>query len=114
LLENETREYLLVLAGDPIYKMDYAEMLDFLLTKEAAAVVSALETSLNKVSRFGMLGVDEDHRILQWDESPSPGLCVQGYLPLSRLSVSCESQALLVLTDVGLVHSISKHKKDAF
>jgi ADP-glucose pyrophosphorylase len=69
LPENETREYLVVLAGDPIYKMDYAEMLDFLLTKEAAAVVSALETSLNKVSRFGMLGVDEDHRILQWDES---------------------------------------------
>jgi hypothetical protein len=44
--------------------MDYAEMLDFLLTKEAAAVVSALETSPNKVSRFGMLRVDEDHRIL--------------------------------------------------
>ena len=69
LLENETCEYLLVLAGDPLYKVDYAEMLNFLLTKEAAAVVSALEISLNKVSRFGMLRVDEDHRILQWHES---------------------------------------------
>jgi glucose-1-phosphate adenylyltransferase len=70
LLENDPSEYLLVLAGDHVYKMDYAAMLDFLLQKEADAVVGALETSLDEATRFGVIGVDEDHRIVRWDEKP--------------------------------------------
>ncbi|MEP6886885.1 MAG: glucose-1-phosphate adenylyltransferase [Nitrospirales bacterium] len=70
LLENDPAEYLLILAGDHIYKMDYAEMLDYLVAQKADAVVGALETPLQDATRFGVIGVDEDCRILRWDEKP--------------------------------------------
>lgn len=71
LLENDPSEYLLILAGDHIYKMDYAAMFDYLVAMEADAVVGALETPLNEATRFGVIGVDHASRILRWDEKPS-------------------------------------------
>jgi glucose-1-phosphate adenylyltransferase len=70
LLENEPSEYLLVLAGDHIYKMDYAEMFDYLVALRADAVVGALETPIGEATRFGVIGVDQTSRILRWDEKP--------------------------------------------
>ena len=70
LMDNEQPEFLLVLAGDHIYKMNYAEMYDFLIAKQADAVVGAIEFPLAEASRFGVIGVDEDCRILRFDEKP--------------------------------------------
>ncbi len=70
LLENERSPYLLVLAGDHIYKMNYADMYDFMMAKQADAVVGAIEFPLAEASRFGVIGVDEDCRILRFDEKP--------------------------------------------
>ena len=71
LLDNERSEYLLILAGDHIYKMNYAEMYEFLVEKQADAVVGALEFPLTEASRFGVVGVDDDFRIQRWDEKPA-------------------------------------------
>ena len=71
LLENDPSEYLLVLAGDHIYKMDYAEMFDYLIALRADAVVGALETPINEATRFGVIGIDQSSRILRWDEKPA-------------------------------------------
>jgi glucose-1-phosphate adenylyltransferase len=70
LMDNEQPTFLLVLAGDHIYKMNYAEMYDFLIAKQADAVVGAIEFPLAEASRFGVIGVDEDCRILRFDEKP--------------------------------------------
>ncbi|MGH7233640.1 MAG: glucose-1-phosphate adenylyltransferase [Nitrospiraceae bacterium] len=70
LLDNEQPKHLLILAGDHIYKMNYAEMVEFLIAKDADAVVGAIEFPLAEASRFGVIGVDEEHRILRWDEKP--------------------------------------------
>ncbi|MGH7207120.1 MAG: glucose-1-phosphate adenylyltransferase [Nitrospiraceae bacterium] len=70
LLDNEQPKFLLVLAGDHIYKMNYADMYDFLIAKQADAVVGAIEFPLAEASRFGVIGVDEDCRILRFDEKP--------------------------------------------
>lgn len=70
LLENDPSDYLLILAGDHIYKMDYAEMFDYLVAMQADAVVGALETPLHEATRFGVIGVDHTSRILRWDEKP--------------------------------------------
>jgi glucose-1-phosphate adenylyltransferase len=70
LMDNEQPAFLLVLAGDHIYKMNYAEMYDFLIAKQADAVVGAIEFPLAEASRFGVIGVDEDCRILRFDEKP--------------------------------------------
>jgi glucose-1-phosphate adenylyltransferase len=70
LVENEHAEYLLVLAGDHIYKMNYAEMYDFALSKHADAVVGAIEFPLAEASRFGVIGVNEECQILRFEEKP--------------------------------------------
>jgi glucose-1-phosphate adenylyltransferase len=71
LLDNEQPEYLLVLAGDHIYKMNYAEMVDYLQEKNADAIVGAIEFPVSEASSFGVISVDEDHRILSFDEKPA-------------------------------------------
>jgi glucose-1-phosphate adenylyltransferase len=71
LLDSERADYLLVLAGDHIYKMNYAEMYDFLLEREADAVVGAIEFPLGEASRFGVIGVEDDYRIRRFDEKPA-------------------------------------------
>jgi glucose-1-phosphate adenylyltransferase len=71
LLDNEAPEYLLILAGDHIYKMNYAEMLDYLQEKNADAIVGAIEFPVSEASSFGVINVDEDYRILSFDEKPA-------------------------------------------
>ena len=71
LLDSEQPEYLLILAGDHIYKMNYADMYDFLIAKRADVVVGALEVPLVDATRFGVIGVNEDCQILRFDEKPA-------------------------------------------
>lgn len=71
LVEMENPEFLLVLAGDHIYKMNYADMYDFLVSKRADVVVGAIETPLADATRFGVIAVDDDCRILRFDEKPA-------------------------------------------
>ncbi|MBI5410630.1 MAG: glucose-1-phosphate adenylyltransferase, partial [Nitrospirae bacterium] len=70
LIENEQPAFVLILSGDHIYKMNYADMYDFLIAKQADAVVGAIEFPLAEAGRFGVIGVDEDCRILRFDEKP--------------------------------------------
>jgi len=70
LMDNEQPDFLLVLAGDHIYKMNYAEMYDFMITKQADVVVGAIEFPLAEASRFGVIGVDDECRIVRFDEKP--------------------------------------------
>lgn len=71
LIDSEQPEYLLVLAGDHIYKMNYAEMVEFLEEKQADAVVGAIEFPIAEASRFGVIGVDDNHQIFRFDEKPA-------------------------------------------
>ncbi|MBI3013770.1 MAG: glucose-1-phosphate adenylyltransferase [Candidatus Tectomicrobia bacterium] len=70
LVESEGAEYLLVLAGDHIYKMNYQEMYDYLQFKKADAVVAAIEFPLEAASQFGVIQVDPEYRIMGFDEKP--------------------------------------------
>ena len=71
LLDNEQSEYLLVLAGDHIYKMNYMEMFRWLIAQGADAVVGAIEIPIAEASRFGIMSVDENFRITQFAEKPA-------------------------------------------
>ena len=71
LLDTEQPPYLLVLAGDHIYKMNYADMLRCLIEKQADCVVGAIECPLADATRFGVISVDNDFRILRFDEKPA-------------------------------------------
>lgn len=71
LIDSEHPEFLLILAGDHIYKMNYAEMYHWLIAKSADAVVGAIEIPIQEASRFGVIGVDEDFRITHFQEKPA-------------------------------------------
>jgi glucose-1-phosphate adenylyltransferase len=71
LLDNEQPEYVLILAGDHIYKMNYMEMFHWLIAKSADVVVGAIDIPIHEANRFGVIGVDEDYRVTRFDEKPA-------------------------------------------
>jgi glucose-1-phosphate adenylyltransferase len=71
LLEDSRAEYVIILSGDHIYRMDYAAMLDFHVEQNSAATVACMEVSLEEARGFGVLTVDQDRLILSFEEKPT-------------------------------------------
>lgn len=69
-IERYSPEYVLVLSGDHIYKMDYTEMIRFHEQKGADTTIAVLRVPLSEASRFGILNTDEELRIVEFDEKP--------------------------------------------
>ena len=63
-------EYVVVLSGDHIYKMDYSEMVDFHKKSEAACTISVLEVTMEEAKRFGILNVESDDKVYEFEEKP--------------------------------------------
>lgn len=64
-------EYVLILSGDHIYKMDYYKMLQFHKEKEADATIAVIEVPMAEASRFGIMNTREDLSIYEFEEKPS-------------------------------------------
>jgi len=69
-IESFNPEYILILSGDHIYKMDYSKMLDFHKKKDCAATIAVLEVSLEEASRFGIMNTKENDQIYEFEEKP--------------------------------------------
>ena len=69
-IDRYNPEYVAVLSGDHIYKMDYAKMLQFHKEKEAACTIAMLEVPWEEASRFGLMFTDDDGRITAFEEKP--------------------------------------------
>ncbi|MDS0528464.1 glucose-1-phosphate adenylyltransferase [Clostridium sp. SHJSY1] len=63
-------EYILILSGDHIYKMDYTKMLDFHKERGADATIAVIEVPKNEASRFGIMNTREDMSIYEFEEKP--------------------------------------------
>ncbi len=63
-------EYVLILSGDHIYKMDYDKMLDFHKEKQADATIAVINVPLKEASRFGIMNTNEDLSIYEFEEKP--------------------------------------------
>ncbi len=63
-------EYVLILSGDHIYKMDYSKMLDFHKEKESDCTIAVLNVTQEETKRFGIMTVDENARITKFEEKP--------------------------------------------
>ena len=63
-------EYVLILSGDHIYKMDYSEMLDFHKKNEADCTIAVLDVSLEEASRFGIMNTNDDGSVYEFEEKP--------------------------------------------
>ncbi|MCS7459731.1 glucose-1-phosphate adenylyltransferase [Paenibacillus doosanensis] len=69
-IEQYDPEYVLVISGDHIYKMDYDRMLDFHKRKGADATIAVIEVRWDEASRFGIMSTDDDERIVEFAEKP--------------------------------------------
>ncbi|MCL2034494.1 MAG: glucose-1-phosphate adenylyltransferase [Oscillospiraceae bacterium] len=63
-------DYVIILGGDHIYKMDYSKMLDFHIEKEADCTVAVMEVPKEETSRFGIMNTHEDGKIYEFEEKP--------------------------------------------
>lgn len=63
-------DFILILSGDHIYKMDYQAMLDFHKESEAALTIAVLEVPWEEAPRFGIMNTDEEKRIIEFQEKP--------------------------------------------
>ncbi len=63
-------DYVLILSGDHIYKMDYNAMLEAHIKKGADCTIAVLNVTLEEASRFGIMNTDADMKILEFEEKP--------------------------------------------
>ena len=69
-IEQYDPEYVLILSGDHIYKMDYSKMLDRHKEMNAACTISVMEVPMAEAPRFGIMNVDKDDNIYEFEEKP--------------------------------------------
>lgn len=69
-METYNPDYVLILSGDHIYKMDYEVMLDFHKEKGADVTIAAMPVPMEEASRFGVVVTDEEKRITAFEEKP--------------------------------------------
>ena len=69
-MESYNPEYVLILSGDHIYKMDYEVMLDYHKANNAEVTIAVMPVPIEEASRFGIMIADENHRITEFEEKP--------------------------------------------
>ena len=99
-IETYDPEYVVILSGDHIYKMNYRWMLDYHIEKEADCTISVVNVPLDQASRFGIMNTDEDLRVVEFEEKPEN--------PKSTLA----SMGVYIFTWKKLKEYLSKDEKD--
>jgi glucose-1-phosphate adenylyltransferase len=69
-IERYNPEYVVVLSGDHIYKMDYSKLIDFHKRNNADCTISVIDVSVEEASRFGIMNANEDGQVYQFEEKP--------------------------------------------
>lgn len=69
-IERYDPEYVLILSGDHIYKMDYSKMLAYHKEKNADCTIAVIDVELEEASRFGIMSCEENGKIFKFEEKP--------------------------------------------
>ena len=69
-IERYDPEYVIILGGDHIYKMDYSKMLQFHKQHQAHSTIAVLDVPMEEASRFGIMTCDEEGRVVDFTEKP--------------------------------------------
>lgn len=87
-IQAEAPEHSLILSGDHIYKMDYREMLDWHHQHHADATIATIQVPPDEAVRFGVTEIDENHRIIGFEEKPRHGNPARSVFNQEMVSVS--------------------------
>lgn len=69
-IDSYNPEYVLILSGDHVYKMDYSKMLDYHKEKGSDATIAVLEVDWEEAKQFGIMNTDEQDKIVEFEEKP--------------------------------------------
>jgi len=97
-IEQEAPRYVVVLAGDHVYKMDYRRMLDFHIERGAAVTLATIEVPVDDGHRFGIVAVDETARVVGFQEKPAQPVPIPGQPDLALASMGIYVFDMDVLT----------------
>lgn len=100
-IDSINPEYVLVLSGDHIYKMDYSEMLENHKANNATLTVGVIPVPIKEASRFGIMNTDHANRIIEFEEKPkepksnlaSMGIYIFNWKTLRRYLVEDQAKA---------------------
>ena len=87
IIRSHNPEYVLILAGDHVYKMDYGEMLAYHLARDADLTVGCIEVPLADAKAFGVMGIDADSRIVTFAEKPEDPTPIPGSSDIALASM---------------------------
>jgi glucose-1-phosphate adenylyltransferase len=107
IIESHASKYIVILAGDHIYKMDYEPMLVQHVTQNADVTVACLEVPISEASGFGVMHVDPNNYILSFIEKPQTPPPLPG-----RPSVSLASMGIYVFNTPFLVDQLRRDAVD--
>ncbi|MEN8178104.1 MAG: glucose-1-phosphate adenylyltransferase [Pseudomonadota bacterium] len=80
-------KYILVLAGDHIYKMDYGDLLAYHVEKQAQMTIACIEVPLDEAKGFGVIGVDTENRVVSFNEKPAEPQPIPGSNQIAMASM---------------------------
>ncbi len=98
-METYNPEYVLILSGDHIYKMDYEVMLDFHKQNGAEVTIAVMPVPMEEASRFGIMITDENRRIVDFEEKPAQPRSNLASMGIYIFNWKTLKEALLALVD---------------
>ena len=87
ILKSNNPEYVVILAGDHVYKMDYGRMLAYHVSRQADLTVACIEVPREEATAFGVIGVDDDWRVRSFLEKPADPPSIPGRPDLALASM---------------------------
>lgn len=100
-IESFAPEYVLILSGDHLYKMDYTQMLDFHKKSGAELTVSVIDVPIEDANRFGIITADADGKIIKFTEKPAEPDSTLASMGIYIFSWPVLKAALLADTDLA-------------
>ena len=98
-MESYNPEYVLILSGDHIYKMDYEVMLDFHKANNAEVTIAVMPVPMEEASRFGIMIADENHRITEFEEKPEHPRSTLASMGIYIFNWKTLKEALIAMAD---------------
>lgn len=102
LLERERPKRVLILSGDHVYRLDYRDMIRSHQEREAGMTIAVIEVPLDEARRMGVLEVDQDYRVVGFEEKPDHPKSIPG-----RPDVALASMGIYLFETDTLVREIS-------
>jgi glucose-1-phosphate adenylyltransferase len=107
IIRRHDPRFVLILAGDHVYKMDYARMLEEHVARRADMTMGCVEAPIAEATQLGVMAVDRDYRVIGFDEKPAQPRCIPG-----RPDVALGSMGIYVFSAEFLYEQLLRDARD--